>query len=118
MVSQSGDENTGQELLCHTESCVGYGACVEICPAHAVCIQEGKGMDRQRDLYSGGRCTEVCNLNLREIAGKEYTVDDLVKELKKDEMFYEGVWRRRVTLSGGEVMLADMDFCGGSGKEA
>ena len=38
---------------------------------------------------------------------KEYSVDELVKELKKDEMFYEESGGG-VTLSGGEVMTADM----------
>lgn len=56
-----------------------------------------------------GTCTDYCNLNLREIIGKEYTVDELVKELRKDEMFYEESGGG-VTLSGGEVMTADMDY--------
>ena len=55
-----------------------------------------------------GRCVDACDLNLRELAGKEYTVEELLKELKKDEMFYEESGGG-VTLSGGEVMLADMD---------
>mgnify|MGYP000694793647 CR=1 FL=1 len=50
-----------------------------------------------------------CNQNLREIVGREYSVDELVKELKKDEMFYEESGGG-VTLSGGEVMTADMDY--------
>lgn len=44
-----------------------------------------------------------------EIVGKEYTAEQLVRELKKDEMFYE-VSGGGVTLSGGEVMNADMDY--------
>ena len=40
---------------------------------------------------------------------KKYSVDELVKELKKDEMFYEESGGG-VTLSGGEVMTADMDY--------
>ena len=102
-------QNAGRELLCHTEPCVGCGACAAVCPAYAVRIQEGKAWTDRGICTACGRCTEVCNLNLREIAGKEYTVDGLVKELKKDEMFYEESGGG-VTLSGGEVMLADMDF--------
>ena len=43
------------------------------------------------------------------IAGKEYTIKELLKELKKDEMFYEESGGG-VTLSGGEVMCMDMDY--------
>ena len=56
-----------------------------------------------------GTCVDFCNQNLREIVGKEYSVDELVKELKKDEMFYEESGGG-VTLSGGEVMTADMAY--------
>lgn len=44
-----------------------------------------------------------------EIVGKQYSVDDLVKELEKDQIFYEQS-SGGVTLSGGEVMTQNMDF--------
>jgi len=56
-----------------------------------------------------GKCPEVCPQNIRETAGREYTVPELVKELRKDEMFYEESGGG-VTLSGGEVMAMDMDY--------
>ena len=56
-----------------------------------------------------GFCTDFCFANAREIVGTEYTVDALVKELQKDEAFYEESGGG-VTLSGGEVMLSNMDY--------
>ena len=44
-----------------------------------------------------------------EIVGKHYTVFELVKELAKDQIFYEQSGGG-VTLSGGEVMTQDMDY--------
>ena len=41
--------------------------------------------------------------------GYEYTVKELVKELMKDQMFYEQSGGG-VTFSGGEVMSVDMGF--------
>lgn len=44
-----------------------------------------------------------------EMVGKHYTVDELVKEMEKDQIFYEQSGGG-VTLSGGEVMSQDMNF--------
>ena len=70
---------------------------------------DNKALTDRKLCRACSKCTEVCNLNLREISGKEYTVDELVKEIQKDEMFYEESGGG-VTLSGGEVMTADMNF--------
>ena len=56
-----------------------------------------------------GVCTDWCIKEAREIAGKEYTVDELVKEAKKDQIFYEQSGGG-VTLSGGEVMAQNIDY--------
>ena len=48
--------------------------------------------------------------------GQEYTVKELVKELMKDQMFYEESGGG-VTLSGGEVMSMDMDYLLAVAKE-
>lgn len=98
-----------KELLYKEEGCIGCGACSKVCPNGAVSIQNGKAHTDRNMCTACGECTDVCSLNLREIAGKEYTAEELVKELKKDEMFYEESGGG-VTLSGGEVMLFDMDF--------
>ena len=44
-----------------------------------------------------------------EIIGKEYTVNELIKEAMKDQLFYEQSGGG-VTLSGGEVMSQNMDY--------
>lgn len=91
------------------ERCAGCLSCVEACPQKAIREEDHKVVTDPALCDRCGTCTDYCNLNLREIVGKEYTVDELVKELKKDEMFYEESGGG-VTLSGGEVMTADMDF--------
>ena len=47
--------------------------------------------------------------NAREIAGIDYSINDIMKEIEKDSMFYESSFGG-VTLSGGEVMLQDSDL--------
>ncbi len=44
-----------------------------------------------------------------ELVGSKYSVSELVKELEKDQIFYEQSGGG-VTLSGGEVMAQDMDY--------
>lgn len=84
-----------KELLYNKEACIGCGKCKEVCPSHSC--------------QSCGACVDVCLLNLREIAGEEYSLQTLLKELKKDEMFYEESGGG-VTLSGGEVLAQDLDY--------
>ena len=45
----------------------------------------------------------------QETVGQKYTVEELIHEVKKDQVFYEHSGGG-VTLSGGEVMAQDMDY--------
>ena len=49
-------------------------------------------------------CTVCCIHGARQIAGKEYTVDEVVKEVLKDRVFYKNS-KGGVTLSGGEPLI-------------
>lgn len=98
-----------KEPLYDREKCVGCRNCEQACPEKAIHAENGKVVTDANLCTACGTCTDYCYQNLREIVGKEYTVDELVKELKKDEMFYEESGGG-VTLSGGEVMTADMNF--------
>lgn len=105
-----------RELLVSKEKCTGCGACAAACPAKAVKIGSA-GEETDRNLCTScGECTKVCVLNLREIAGEKYTVQQLVSELMKDQIFYEQSGGG-VTFSGGEVMAMDMDFVLAAAKE-
>lgn len=98
-----------KQPLYDRERCIGCRSCEAACPKKAIHEEDGKVLTDLTLCDACGTCTDYCNLNLREIVGKEYTVDELLKELKKDEMFYEQSGGG-VTLSGGEVMTADMDY--------
>lgn len=56
-----------------------------------------------------GKCVDVCCFDALEMVGKDYTIDDLLREIRIDQPYYSvGEWGG-VTFSGGEPML-QFDF--------
>lgn len=88
-----------RELMFHASRCVGCGACAGACP---------DPFDRDR-CTGCGACAEICVHGARELAGREVPLEELVRELEKDRMFYEQSGGG-ITLSGGEVLAQDMDY--------
>jgi len=93
-------------LLYAANDCVHCGRCVAACRNHVITLSEPgvpNILDRSR-CHLLGECTAVCPVGALTIKGKEMTVAEVVKELKKDEAAY----RRSgggVTISGGEGLV-------------
>ncbi len=99
-----------KELIFHQHKCTACGRCVVKCKQGANSIVDGKIVFDRSKCTACGVCTDWCIKEAREIAGKEYTVDALVKEAMKDKIFYDQSGGG-VTLSGGEVMASQhMDY--------
>ena len=99
-----------KELIFHHHKCTACGRCVAKCKQEANSIVDGKIVFDRSKCTACGVCTDWCITEARELAGKEYTVDALVKEAMKDKIFYEQSGGG-VTLSGGEVMASQhMDY--------
>lgn len=84
------------QMMFFSNKCTGCGKCKEKCP---------------NDLESCelcGKCTLYCPHDAREICGKEYSSDEILREVLKDKAFYENSGGG-VTFSGGECML-QIDF--------
>ena len=89
--SQSKDK----QILFYRDKCTGCGKCKSVCPYHF----------EQCDFC--GRCALYCPNDARKICGKEYTVEEVLSEILKDQAYYGE--SGGVTFSGGECML-QIDF--------
>ena len=84
------------------ERCIGCGACIEVCPEKA--ITETKWFINREICTKCGRCAEVCPSGARKIFGKKMTAEDVLREVRKDKLFYKNSGGG-VTLSGGEPLM-------------
>ena len=108
------------QLLVFTNLCVGCGACEQVCPNGAV-TREGKIFNRDRTLCTDcGACVEVCPSKAREISGKSMSVEEVMRVVDSDSLFYDNSGGG-VTFGGGEptaagdFLLALLDASAGRG---
>lgn len=95
------------------KKCIGCGACVQGCPkmVHTM-TDDGHHVDFTR--CSGcGSCIEVCPAGALSFSGKEYSPEELTKQIMKDRSFFKDTGG--VTFSGGEPLL-QADFVAKTAK--
>jgi len=91
------------ELMWWSARCLGCRSCVEACPREALNLDDTLTVDQERcDLC--GDCAEACTAEALEIVGHEVTVEEIMKEIRKDAVFYEESGGG-VTFSGGEPTM-------------
>lgn len=95
------------QLFFSNEKCVLCGSCVAACKEKCHIIKDGKHTINRADCIACGECDKVCSFDALRLSGKKYTVDQIMAELKKDDVFFgdDG----GVTFSGGEP-FAQPDF--------
>ena len=97
------------ELLYNAERCTGCTRCMEVCPQHGIRMVNGQFLADRSKCDACGTCADACLNNAREVCGRTYTIKELIREIEKDQMFYEESGGG-VTLSGGESMLQDPEY--------
>lgn len=97
------------ELLFKQDDCLGgsvCGLCLPACPRMALKKDEGPDQEDRicldRSLCDNcGVCTPVCPVGAVETAGREMTVDEVIREVQKDGAFHSRSGGG-ITVSGGE----------------
>ena len=79
-------------------------SCVQSCPGQEVTAEDGLRIHWDRCRSDNLKWVEVCPTRALSVKGKYMTVDEVLNELMKDEVFYRQS-SGGVTLSGGEPLL-------------
>lgn len=89
-------KSADRQMLFYSDKCTGCGKCVSVCP------NKGKKCELC------GKCAFFCPRDARKLCGREYGIEEVMRELLRDKCFYENSGGG-VTFSGGECML-QIDF--------
>lgn len=93
-------KNEEPEILFNKNKCTCCGRCVGFCPAREM-SEDGKIIfDRQKCILCG-KCTEKCLNFANSMCAAEYTLENILEQVKKDKPFYE-TSGGGMTVSGGE----------------
>lgn len=91
-------------LLHYKNKCIGCGKCFEVCPKGAHKVEDGQHVIDRSLCVRCGKCAENCFAGALVMSSKEYTVEEVMKEVRQDKTYYD-LSGGGVTLSGGEVLL-------------
>lgn len=95
--------STTMQKMYNPDKCMGCKACVEVCPEEA-CTLTADGIVIDRELCTScGKCAEICPTMATEMSGKMVTVDEIVKIVEKERVFFDQSGGG-VTFSGGEPL--------------
>ena len=96
------------ELFFHPEKCTACGKCAAVCPEHCHTVTAGKHIFDRVKCRHCWICSEHCPADALDPAGRKMSVDEVLAEVLKDEVFYRNSGGG-ITLSGGEP-LAHFEF--------
>ncbi len=93
------------ELMYTENVCLGCGFCIKACSNKVISKGKNDKINIDKLLCIGcALCAEACPSHALSINGVLMTVDEVLDELKKDEVFYESS-SGGITVSGGEPFL-------------
>lgn len=84
--------------------CLRCGRCVDACKQQAITVSENGALTDSDKCTVCGECIHSCLNEAREIIGQQMTVDQVMKEIEKDIIFYDESGGG-VTFSGGEPLM-------------
>lgn len=92
------------EIFTDTSACTLCGECTTVCRNNARRIVDGSLLPDYESCSCCLGCIKVCKSNAISLVGREYTLEEILTEVKKDLLFYEQSGGG-VTLTGGEIFM-------------
>ncbi len=91
------------ELMYRSIACIGCLRCVEVCKYDAIGPKYERWVNRKK-CVNCGECAVACPSGALLMKGRVMTVEEVIKEAKKDDSYY---WNSGggITLSGGEALM-------------
>jgi len=96
------------ELMYRRNRCIKCGECAASCLQEAIALEANRISINRKRCSSCGECFHKCPTGALAVVGKEMTVEEVMKEVDKDAVFYDES-EGGVTFSGGEPLL-QFDF--------
>ena len=92
------------QKLYNAQKCIGCQTCVELCPQQALSLSPQGIVEQPERCIACGQCTDNCPTLALELAGRHWSIDELMKEVEKERQVME-TSGGGVTLCGGEPLL-------------
>jgi pyruvate formate lyase activating enzyme len=96
------------EVAVFPDKCIHCDRCLELCPTNSIRLSDTTLRIDRDTCNACGKCTSICYSEALRLLGQDMTVDELLQEIKKDEVAYKQSGGG-VTLSGGEPLM-EMEF--------
>lgn len=97
--------NRNPEIEWDAKKCLNCRTCEEVCPENAISFNKEKSyIINKIKCNNCGLCADKCPSHALKVVGTEYSVDELVNRILKDEKFIKRS-NGGVTFSGGEPAL-------------
>ncbi|UCE18558.1 MAG: glycyl-radical enzyme activating protein [Gemmatimonadota bacterium] len=93
-----------QEFMWWEGRCIGCQSCQSVCAQGAISFSDDSLILDQDKCDACKVCVDACNPRALELIGEEMTVAQVMKEIERDEVFYDESGGG-VTLSGGEPLM-------------
>ena len=101
---------TKVQILWDQKKCIGCHHCLNICPEHAISLQNGRIHIDHHKCSSCLKCAAECPAHALQKEGETKTVQEVLDVVMQDEVFYEESGGG-ITLSGGEMLMQPEFAC-------